>query len=152
MILCYQVMVRITSMCCLHIFFYCSSSLYINVLVSLRNDVFARTKINYKCFPRRTCNIQCVVLAGMHAKPDLQCLHYTHGWRKQITSIHHRSFPHTTNVPHTRQNTTAQLTLEREHAIEEERARADQLEEQRSVAQLQNELLTEMVAAEQVEQ
>ena len=48
------------------------------------------------------------------------------------------------------QTTTQQLTLERESALEEERARADQLEEQRSVAQLQNELLTEMVAAEQV--
>lgn len=40
--------------------------------------------------------------------------------------------------------------LERDRAVEEVRARADQLEEQRSVAQLQNELLTEMVAAEQV--
>lgn len=49
------------------------------------------------------------------------------------------------------QNTTAQLTLEREHAIEGERARADEVDEQRSVAQLQNELLTEMVAAEQVQ-
>ncbi|CAB1096682.1 unnamed protein product [Ectocarpus sp. CCAP 1310/34] len=46
--------------------------------------------------------------------------------------------------------TAEQLVLERERAVEEERARADQLEEQRSVAQLQNELLTEMVAAEQV--
>eukprot|EP00903_Cladosiphon_okamuranus_P011997 g11266.t1 len=48
------------------------------------------------------------------------------------------------------QRTTQQLTLERERAVEEERTRSDQLEEQRSVAQLQNELLTEMVAAEQV--
>ena len=53
--------------------------------------------------------------------------------------------------PHT-QKTTEQLELERERAVEEERCRADQLEEQRSVAQLQNELLTEMVAAEQVQQ
>ncbi|CAM9447460.1 unnamed protein product, partial [Hapterophycus canaliculatus] len=48
------------------------------------------------------------------------------------------------------QATTDQLVLEREEAVEEERVRADQLEEQKSVAQLQNELLTEMVAAEQV--
>lgn len=34
--------------------------------------------------------------------------------------------------------------------VEEERLRADQLEEQKSFAELQNELLTEMVAAEQV--
>lgn len=33
---------------------------------------------------------------------------------------------------------------------ESERLRADQIEEERSIAQLQNELLTEMVAAEQV--
>lgn len=48
------------------------------------------------------------------------------------------------------QKTQEQLTRERERAVEEERARSDQLEEQRSVAELQNELLTEMVAAEQV--
>lgn len=56
----------------------------------------------------------------------------------------------TSGVTHTSQKTAEQLVLERERAVEEERARADQLEEQRSVAQLQNELLTEMVAAEQV--
>lgn len=37
-----------------------------------------------------------------------------------------------------------------ETLIEEERARADQIEEQKSFAELQNELLTELVAAEQV--
>lgn len=51
---------------------------------------------------------------------------------------------------HPKQKTTEQLELERERAVEAERFRADQLEEQRSVAQLENELLTEMVAAEQV--
>lgn len=51
---------------------------------------------------------------------------------------------------HPKQKTTEQLELERERAVEAERCRADQLEEQRSVAQLENELLTEMVAAEQV--
>lgn len=48
------------------------------------------------------------------------------------------------------QKTKEQLALEHERAIEEERARAEQIEEQRSVAELRNELLTEMVAAEQV--
>ena len=48
------------------------------------------------------------------------------------------------------QKTEAHLTIECERAVEEERVRADEIEEQRTVAELQNELLTEMVAAEQV--
>ena len=48
------------------------------------------------------------------------------------------------------QETEAYLTLECERAVEEERVKADQIEEQKTVAELQNELLTEMVAAEQV--
>ena len=48
------------------------------------------------------------------------------------------------------QKTEAHLTIECERAVEEERVRADDIEEQRTVAELQNELLTEMVAAEQV--
>lgn len=48
------------------------------------------------------------------------------------------------------QKNKEQSARERERVVEEERLRADQLEEQKSFVELQNELLTEMVAAEQV--
>lgn len=42
------------------------------------------------------------------------------------------------------------MTLENKNLLQSERVRADQIDEQRCVAELRNELLTEMVAAEQV--
>ena len=47
------------------------------------------------------------------------------------------------------QQAEVRLSIERERAVREERSRVDQLEELRSVAELENELLKEMVAAEQ---
>lgn len=55
-----------------------------------------------------------------------------------------------TTLPAVQQKTEMQLAQEQEKELEAERARADQIEEERCVVQLQNELLTEMVAAEQV--
>lgn len=49
-----------------------------------------------------------------------------------------------------RQRTRDEVLLEAKQSLDVERTRADRIDERRCVAELRNELLTEMVAAEQV--